>query len=210
MTFIHVEDLPTNPKAAYADLPSKADSKRMQRTVGVDQIDYPDEFSTKTSSLPNAKILINSTISTPNARAMVLDIKDFYLTTPMERTEYMRININDIPTPILSHYQILALAHKGHVYLAINKGMYGLPQAGRLANDQLIKHLSKHGYEQSKFTPGLYKHQIQPIAFCLVVEDFFVKYVGNDNANHIITTLQQKYTITIDCTATQYLVLSLL
>jgi hypothetical protein len=215
MTFIHVKDLPTNRKATYArivvaDRPSKADSKRMRLTVGGDRIDYPDEVSTKTSSLPTAKILINSTISTPNARAMVLDIKDFYLNTPMERTEYMRININDIPTPIISHYQILALAHKGHVYVAINKGMYGLPQAGRLANDQLIKHLNKHGYKQSKFTPGLFTHQTLPIAFCLVVDDFFVKYVGNDNANHIITTLKHKYTITIDRTATQYLGLSLL
>jgi hypothetical protein len=215
MTFINVHDLPPNRKATYArivvaDRPSKADPKRMRLTVGGDQIDYPNEVSTKTSSLITAKLIINSTISTPNARAMVLDIKDFYLNTPMERTEYMRINISDIPQPIVDHYKLTTLVHKGHVYVAILKGMYGLPQAGRLANDQLIQHLNANGYQQSKLTPGLFTHSTLPICFCLVVDDFFVKYVNESNARHIISTLQDKYTITIDRSATQYLGLTLL
>jgi hypothetical protein len=214
MTFIPVQDLPHNRKATYArivvaDRPSKADPKRMRLTVGGDRIDYPDEVSTKTSSLITAKLLINSTISTPTARAMVLDIKDFYLNTPMERTEYMRISISDIPQPIIDHYNLSTLLHKGHVYVAIQKGMYGLPQAGRLANDQLIIHLDLHGYKQSKFTPGLFTHSTLPISFCLVVDDFFVKYIGETTATHLINTLQDKYTITIDRSATQYLGLTL-
>jgi hypothetical protein len=37
------------------------------------------------------KLLINSTISTPNTKYMTMDIKDFYLNTPMARYEYMRL-----------------------------------------------------------------------------------------------------------------------
>ena len=36
------------------------------------------------------KILLNSVISTKGARFMTIDIKDFYLNTPMARFEYMR------------------------------------------------------------------------------------------------------------------------
>ena len=59
-----------------------------------------------------------------------------------------------------------------------NKGMYGLPQAGLIANQQLKKRLNEHGYHQRKLVPGLWKHDTQPIQFTLVVDDFGVKYVG--------------------------------
>ncbi len=34
----------------------------------------------------------------------MLDIKDFYLITPMKRYEYMRIKITDIPEEIIKEY----------------------------------------------------------------------------------------------------------
>jgi hypothetical protein len=43
------------------------------------------------------KILVNSILSTPNAKCIMMDIKDFYLQTPMKRAEYMRLKISDIP-----------------------------------------------------------------------------------------------------------------
>jgi hypothetical protein len=90
------------------------------------------------------------------------------------------------------------------VYGEIRKGMYGLPQAGRIASDALIPHLATHGYNQSKRTPGLFTHAVRPIAFCLIVDDFGVKYVGKHHAQHLINTLTSKYTITKDWTGTQY------
>jgi hypothetical protein len=61
----------------------------------------------------------------------------------------------------------------------------GLPQAGLLANKFLKKHLNKHGYRQSKLIPGLWKHETIPIQFTLVVDDFGVKYVGEEHAQHL-------------------------
>jgi hypothetical protein len=84
----------------------------------------------------------------------------------------------------MQHFNINALVHTRHVYVAIKKRMYGLPQAGCLANDQLIKHLSGNGYHQSENTTGLFTHTTLPIAFCLVVDDFFVKYTGESTAEH--------------------------
>jgi hypothetical protein len=36
--------------------------------------------------------------------------------------------------------------------------VYGLPQAGILAQELLEQRLNKHGYSQSPITPGLWRH----------------------------------------------------
>ena len=82
--------------------------------------------------------------------------------------------------------------------------MYGLPQSGILANDCLQAHLLEHGYEQAAHTPGLFNHETRPVTFSLIADDFGVKYVGEDHAQHLITTLQLLYRITIDWTGTKY------
>lgn len=212
--FIPVQNIPrdrkpTYPRIVVADRPQKTQPRRVRLTVGGDQITYPHDVSTKTSSLPTVKILLNSTISTPDARFMSIDIKDFYLNTPMSRYEYMRVPLASIPAAIQEYYKLSSLAHNGNVFVEIRKGMYGLPQAGRLANDALILHLAAHGYHQSSFTPGLFSHITRPISFCLVVDDFGVKYVGRHNAQHLIDTLSAKYSITTDWDGCTYLGLHL-
>ncbi len=42
-----------------------------------------------TAGLTTAKLVMNSTISMKGARYMGLDIKNFYLNTPLEHYEYM-------------------------------------------------------------------------------------------------------------------------
>ena len=74
--------------------------------------------------------------------------------------------------------------------------MYGLPQAGLLANELLEKRLNQNGYYQSKLIPGLWKHQTRPITFTLVVDDFGVKYVGIEHAQHLESVLKQHYAVT--------------
>ena len=68
----------------------------------------------------------------------------------------------------------------GYVYVEIRKGMYGIPQAGILAQRLLEKRLGKAGYHQSEFTPGFWTHEWRPICFTLVVDDFGVRYVGEE------------------------------
>eukprot|EP00957_Ditylum_brightwellii_P124068 9457742-Ditylum_brightwellii.AAC.1 len=47
--------------------------------------------------------------------------------------------------------------------------------------------------------PGLWKHKDRDISFCLVVDDFGMKYTNENDLQHLIRALQQLYTITIDC-----------
>ena len=97
---------------------------------------------------------------------MTIDIKDFYLNTPLERPEYLRMKLSYFPEDVIEHYQLKdKVDAKGFVYVKIMKGMYGLPHAGIIAQKLLEERLNKHGYHQSKFTPGFWTHESRPICF---------------------------------------------
>ncbi len=51
--------------------------------AGGDRVHYPSNAGTLTANLITVKLLINSIISTTGAKFMTMDIKDFYLNTPM-------------------------------------------------------------------------------------------------------------------------------
>ena len=91
VAFIRKEDIPKDRKGdkTYARIvvserPEKADPDQTRVTMGGDQINYPDDCGTPTADLLTVKLLFNSIISTPDALFMTIDIKDFYLMTPMD------------------------------------------------------------------------------------------------------------------------------
>jgi hypothetical protein len=135
---------------------------------------------------------------------MCLDVKNFYLGTPMEHFEDLRIPIKLIPLEIITQYALLPLVSDGHIYIEVQKGMYGLPQAGILTNLLLAKRLAPHGYRQTKSTPGLWAHDTFPVTFSLIVDDFGVKYEGLDNVHHLINALEQHITVSKDWTGDLY------
>jgi hypothetical protein len=69
--------------------------------------------------------------------------------------------------------------------------MYGLPQVGIIAQELLSTRLKEHRYNQSKTTPGLWTHEWCPITFSLVVNDFGVKYIGEEHTQHLIQAVQK-------------------
>jgi hypothetical protein len=106
------------------------------------------------------KIIINSTIATRGAKCMMIDLSIFYLKTPMARWEYMRLKKTDTPKEIIKQYKLRDIVKPDkYVYCEINKGLYGLPQSGIIAQQLLKEGLGKVGYTQSKIIPGLWKHQ---------------------------------------------------
>ncbi len=75
--------------------------------MGSDRINYPDDCGTLTADMILFKILVNSILSTPNAKCIMIDVKDFSWQTPMERAEYMRLKISDIPEEVIQHYNLM-------------------------------------------------------------------------------------------------------
>ena len=169
--------------------PEKEDQERLRFVVGGDRINYPGEVATLTADMLVEKLLFNSIVSTPSAKFMTLDISNFYLMTPLKRSEYIRVSLKNIPDKIIKEYKLREIAMKnGTVHIEANKGMYGLPQVGLLANQLLEKRLNKRGYFQSKLVPGVWKHKWRPVQFTLVVNDFGVEYVGKEYAQHLRDT----------------------
>jgi hypothetical protein len=87
--------------------------------------------------------------------------------------------------------------------------MYGLNQARLLANQILQTRLAPFGYYLARHTPGIWLHKTRPIAFSLVVDDFAVKYVGKQHADHLRNALPESYEITTDWAAKVYSVMTL-
>jgi hypothetical protein len=101
-------------------LAPKTKPEQTQLAVGGSLIDNPGNVSTPTAKTTTAKLVIKSTLSTPKAKYMCSNIKNFYLGTPMARHEFMRLLIDIIPQEIIDEYALMPLIHKGHIYLEIH------------------------------------------------------------------------------------------
>jgi hypothetical protein len=128
-------NIPKDRKVTYANFvcgirPQKAETHRVRLTAGGDRLDYPGDPSSPAVSTLDAKIHINSTISDAHkgARYMTLDIKNFYLGTPMSYYQYIRVHLSLIPLEIIQEYNLHA-EQDGYVYFEIRKGIYGLKEA---------------------------------------------------------------------------------
>ena len=175
--FIYRSSVPTHKKVTYGRLVAtirllKSEVHRVRLTVGGYHLDYAGNASLACAAITIVKMLLNSTISTTNGHFGCIDIKDFYHVTSLDEFEYMRLLINIIPKEIIVQHHLRDIADDGHVYIEIQKGMLGLKQAGHIANNRLVQHLSFHEYAPIKHTASLWKHKTNSATFALVVDDF--------------------------------------
>jgi hypothetical protein len=201
--FVKLKNIPKYRHKTYCKIvcdykPHKKEKERVILTVGGDRLDNSGDVATSTADITTFKISINSTLSTKDAEMMMMDIKHYYMGTPLPQYEYMRMLLSRFPDKIADKYNLKALAINGWVYIEIRKSMYGLKQAYLLANQLLQKLLTPFGYNPARHTPGLWLHKTRPIAFSLIVDDFVVKYMGKQHAAHLWDTLLCRYKLTTD------------
>jgi hypothetical protein len=94
--FIKLTNIPKDRKITYVKIvcdykPHKKEKERVLLTVDGDRLDYSGDIATSTTDITTFKILINSTLSTEDATMMMMDIKNYYLGTPLPRFEYMKM-----------------------------------------------------------------------------------------------------------------------
>ncbi len=136
--------------------PKKDDPNRMHLTVGGNRVNFPGDCGMPMVDIVTVKLHLNSVILTKGARYCTIDLKDFYLMTPMTCSEYMSMKIKDLPKEFVTMYNLTDKAtSNGYVNIKIQKGMYGLLQVNILAQELLEQCQNKHGYRQSPSTPGL-------------------------------------------------------
>ena len=214
MKFINPKLKPTGKTVSYYNPQVKKKLKngdvvyRVRGTYGGNLLNYPYDKSANTAALSTVKLLLNAVVS-EDASWMTLDIKDLYLGTPLKDTEYMHIKGSHIPADIRLQYHLENISDNDNVMVEISKGIYGLPHAGKIAQDRLFSLLEKHGFRQCANTPCLFRHITRPIVFCLVVDDFGVKYKNKEDVNYLISTLQHLYQLDISWDNTKYLGITL-
>jgi hypothetical protein len=178
--------------------------RRVRGTYGGDVSDYVGDKSAWTADLQTVKILLNC-VPSERAHWMTADIKDFYLGSILPEYEYMWIDRPKIPTPVQQKYADFIVWHGNKAMVKIKKGIYGLPQAGRLAQEKLINLLSRHGYLQALNTPCLFRHTSHEVAFTLVVDDFGIKYQRREDVQHLLAAIREEYQVTEDWSGSKYL-----
>ena len=177
--------------------------RRVRCTVGGDRVTVTGEVSSGTASMDVLKILLNAVVSEDSFWSSC-DITDYYLGSPMEEADYqwMYIAAKDIPYDIREKYNVEI--RNGKACVCIQKGMYGLPNAGLLAQEQLITRLAEDEYHETD-TECLFKHATRDTYFMLVVDDFGIKTRNQDDLHHLLGILQKHYKITVDPTGSKYL-----
>ncbi|KAL7475485.1 hypothetical protein ACHAW6_001397 [Cyclotella cf. meneghiniana] len=144
----------------YNARPEKANPNHTRFVAGGDQGNGPYKVATPTAKMLVAKILFNSVISMPGACFMTMDISNFYLMTPLLHPKYIRIKFSNLPQEIIHQYKLNNKANKnGMVFVDINKSI--------------------------KLVPGLWRHMTHPVQFVLTIDDFGVKYVSREHAEHL-------------------------
>ena len=105
--FIKKEDVPAIRKLSYTNYvcnirPHKTKTNLVHMTAGVERLDYPGDARSPAIYILNAKLYINSTISDAHkgARYLGINIKNFYLGTPMQYFQYIRFLPKMIPQEV--------------------------------------------------------------------------------------------------------------
>jgi hypothetical protein len=112
-----------------------------------------------------------------------------------------------IPPAIVELYKLKHKSSNGYVYA--EESMYGLPQAGKLANDRLRKFLEPHGYVPCPVTLGLWKHLHSDLIFTLVVNGLGIKYTNKQDVADLIAVITREYKCSQDWSGNWYIGLTL-
>lgn len=202
--FIKFNQKPTDKKAMYYNpRPSQKVNEdgtlayRIRGTVGGNLQEYEGITAAHTAGMEAVKILLNSTISTPGAKFCTMDLSNFYLNSTLDTPEYMKVHRRQISDNIIQKYNLQDDFVGDFLMVKIIGGIYGLKNAGILAQKQLVKLLNESGYYAETDTPCIFNHKDnKDITFTLTVDDFGIKYTHVTSRQHLLETLQKKYVVT--------------
>jgi hypothetical protein len=150
----------------------------------------PDEFSYIETFSPTINIntvhLLCTIAGHLDYECTTIDIKNAYLYSDITEEVYMRIP------------EGMSVDGKGKV-LKVEKGLYGLPQAGRAWNLKFKSDLEKLGWTHSKKDPCLFSKPLpsgKRMYFGLYVDDGFIAAPNRSDIEAFVQDLRQLYELT--------------
>jgi hypothetical protein len=126
--FIKLANIPKDINITYGKIvcdykPHEKEKERVRLTVSRDRLDHTGDVATSMADITALKILTNSTLCIKDATMMMMDIKNYYIGTPLTQFKYMKMLLSRFPKEIVHKYNLNALAVSGWVYIEIRKGV---------------------------------------------------------------------------------------
>ncbi len=109
--------------------PQKMDPHHIWITAGGNLIKYPGKLLTRTADLTTSKLIWNSVLI-KDAWYMWMDIKNLYLSAPIDRNKCIWMLFALFPEWIWTQYILDNLELNGFIYLEMHCTVWGLPQSG--------------------------------------------------------------------------------
>ena len=197
------------------DLGPNNDPRLEQRTrgsVGGNLLFPTGNCSTNTAETTVIKTFLNAVVSSGDD-LVTMDIRDFYLGTdlPPGQEEFVWIDDSHFDEAFLTKYKLheFVVTHNGkrRLLVEICKTIYGLKQSGALSKAKLDGILNKGGYFEDKIVPCIYKHVSSSVQFCLVVDDFAVRFknMNRSDLDHLVATIRNGgYDLSVDYKALKF------
>ena len=113
----------------------------------------------------------------------------------MERPELMRMKITDLPPEFVALYKL------NNITDGSERNVWATA-SGNLSTKTVRTASERACYRQSQ---RVWKHDTRPISFTLCVDDFGVKYVGREHAEHLKNVLNEHYKCAVDWDGKKYL-----
>jgi hypothetical protein len=154
---------------------------------------------------PTVHCLLNSVVS-GHAFFGTIDLTDFYLGT---HPQFIKIYIASYSLEVLSRLRLHPFVQtdkhsKKYIIFHADKTLYGVKEAGKLSNLQLVRLLLSFGFVETS-TPCLFRHPTRPITFCLVVDDFGVKHTDRHDFDYLFSCLATLYHVKAHPLASRFL-----
>lgn len=186
------------------NLPDGSHKAKMRGTFDGSTSTYAGPVAADTADILLVRAHWHACLARGWHRATV-DISAFYVGTPMDHDEWMEIRLSQLPQDLAQSDRIRRLCRGDRLLVRVRKGIYGLPQAGRLARERLVKHLTTAGYHEHPHVPSLFSHASGRLRFVLTVDDFDVGYERQEDFDHLRDHLAGLYSITFDLEGRRYL-----
>ena len=187
--------------------PTRIIEYRTRLTWG--RVHHPTSHPTTSSTIDTTavKLLLNSAISDPHAILSTVDISDFYLNSKLDTPAYLRVPIRYLPSTTREWLGVNLLPNDSILLFEVYNAIYGMDDAGRVSQMDLMKHLEPHGYRMCRHTPGLFFHDDSPsFRFTTWVDDFLIKSDPNTtDLETFINVLKLKYPIKFEPVAKSYI-----
>jgi hypothetical protein len=211
MRFIKWADKPTDRTASYYNPQVKVKTvndkidRRVRGTYGGNVTDFTGNRTSNTADPQTVNLLLNAAVS-EKAHLVIMDIKDFFLGSPLEKPEFMILTKSQLPQEIIEEFKMqIDWNEDNNALVQIEYSLYGLPHAGRISAIKVDNLLKRHGYHQCYSTPCLYHNKHNGIYFTLIVDDYLIKYKHKQDAEHLLNALQTEYEVSVDWGGTRYL-----